>query len=82
MTREEAINHIKTVSKMAIDNGYTSDIVDACAMVVKALEQEPTKEEKALLQKFRDNRGISIEEFEEAMDELNKQGFTLLASHK
>lgn len=40
MTNEDAKNHIKAVSKMAIDNGYTSDIVDACLMAIMALEQE------------------------------------------
>lgn len=41
MTREEAIKHIKTISKIAINDGYTSDIVDACAMSVEALRNEP-----------------------------------------
>lgn len=40
--------------------------------IIKALEQEPTKEEKALLQKWRDNRGIGMEEFGEALNELQK----------
>lgn len=41
MSREEAIEHIKATSKLAIDAGYDSDIVDACAMAVRALEQVP-----------------------------------------
>lgn len=41
MTRIEAINHIKTVSKHAIDSGFDSAVVDACAKAVKALEGLP-----------------------------------------
>ena len=41
MTREEAINHLKTVAKNAIDSGYDSAVVDAVGMATKALEQEP-----------------------------------------
>lgn len=41
MTREEAINHLKTVAKTAIDSGYDSAVVDAVYMAVKAIEQEP-----------------------------------------
>ena len=36
-------------------------------------EWEPTKEEKALLQKWRDNRGISMKDFEDAMDALEQE---------
>lgn len=41
MTREEAINHLKTVAKSAIDSGYDGAVVDAVDMAIKALEQEP-----------------------------------------
>lgn len=41
MTREEAINHLKTVAKTAIDSGYDSAVVDAVDMAREALEQEP-----------------------------------------
>lgn len=41
MLREEATKHIKAAAKIAIDAGYSSDIVDACALAVRALEQEP-----------------------------------------
>lgn len=41
MTREEAINHLKTVAKSAIDSGYDSAVVDAVDMAREALEQEP-----------------------------------------
>lgn len=41
MTREEAINHLKTVAKSAVDSGYDSAVVDAVSMAIKALEQEP-----------------------------------------
>ena len=40
MTREEAINHLKTVAKSAIDSGYDSAVVDAVDMAREALEQE------------------------------------------
>jgi hypothetical protein len=40
MTREEAINHLKTVAKSAIDSGYDGAVVDAVYMAIKALEQE------------------------------------------
>ena len=40
MTGEEAINHLKTVAKSAIDSGYDSAVVDAVGMAAKALEQE------------------------------------------
>lgn len=40
MTREEAINHLKTVAKSAIDSGYDSAVVDAVSMAREALEQE------------------------------------------
>ena len=45
MTREEAINHLKTVAKSAIDSGYDSAVVDAVVMATKALEQEPCEDE-------------------------------------
>ena len=41
MTREEAINHIKTVAKSAVDSGYDSAVVDAVGMAIEVLEQEP-----------------------------------------
>lgn len=41
MTREEAINHLKTVAKTATDSGYDSAVVDAVDMAREALEQEP-----------------------------------------
>lgn len=42
MSNEEAINHLKTVVKIAIDNGYDSDIVDAVAIAINAIEYNPT----------------------------------------
>ena len=44
MTREEAINHLKTVAKTAIDSGYDSAVVDAVDMAREALEQEPCED--------------------------------------
>lgn len=44
MTREEAINHLKTVAKSAIDSGYDSAVVDAVDMAREALEQEPCED--------------------------------------
>ena len=40
MTREEAINHLKTVAKSAIDSGYDGAVVDAVDMAIKVIEQE------------------------------------------
>lgn len=44
MTREVAINHLKTVAKSAIDSGYDSAVVDAVNMAKEALEQEPCED--------------------------------------
>ena len=44
----------------------------ALEIIEKYEEQEPTKEEQALLQKWRDNRGVSMEEFSEALDALQE----------
>lgn len=41
MTRQEAINHLKTVAKSATDSGYDGAVVDAVDMAREALEQEP-----------------------------------------
>lgn len=46
---------------------YRNDIKN---IIAKYAEQEPTKEEQALLQKWRDNRGVNMEEFSEALDVL------------
>ena len=70
MTREEAVKAIKS-------HCYFANLVpvgkEALDMAIEALEQEPTKEEKALLQKWRDNRGISMKDFEDAMDALQQE---------
>lgn len=48
---------------------WVDDIIDK----YKYAEQERiTKEEQELLQKWRDNRGISIEDFADAMDAAGK----------
>lgn len=44
MTRQEAINHLKTVAKSAIDSGYDGAVVDAVDMAREALEQEPCED--------------------------------------
>lgn len=44
MTREEAINHLKTVAKSAIDSGYDGAVVDAVDMAIKAIEQQPCED--------------------------------------
>jgi len=45
----------------------------ACAFYEDGKKWELTKEEKALLQKWRDNRGISMKDFEDAMDSLEQE---------
>lgn len=69
MTRADAIKELK---EMRTDAWTDSRQMEALSMGIKALEQEPTKEERALLQKWRDNRGISIEDFEDAMNALQE----------
>lgn len=50
--------------------GFKKEIINsACDRI---LEQEPTKEELALLQKWRDNRGVRMEDFEDAMNALQE----------
>lgn len=66
ITREEAIKRLKEI---VIRDAYPADY-KALYMAINALENEPTKEEQALLKKWRDNRGISMEEFEYAMNVL------------
>ena len=51
---------------------YDSEYIEVYEMAITALEQEPTEEERALLQKWRDNRGISIEDFEDALNTLQE----------
>ena len=41
---EEAITHIKAACKIAIDAGYNSVVVDACAMAVAALRDDEKTE--------------------------------------
>lgn len=77
MTREEAEN-ILVVMKMSIEMDATpiithKELREALDLAIQALEQEPTKEEKAILQKWRDNRGISMKDFEDAMDALEQE---------
>ena len=43
MTREEAIENIKTVVKHSIDDGYDSAVVDACKMAIEALKADVTE---------------------------------------
>ena len=45
----------------------------ACDFYEDGEKWELTKEEKALLQKWRDNRGISMKDFEDAMDSLEQE---------
>ena len=65
MTREEAIDIIRQYE-------CCKEHCEACEMAIKALSQEPTKEEKALLKKWRDNRGVSMKDFEDAMNALQE----------
>lgn len=44
MTREEAINHLKTIAHAAIDSGYDSAVVDAVAMAAMALKAAPCED--------------------------------------
>lgn len=52
---------------------FNSDYNRALAIAIKALEAEPTKEERRLLDKWRDNRGVSMKDFEEAMNALEAE---------
>ena len=40
MTNEEAILHLKTLAKHAIDVGYDSAVVDAIGVAIKLIEKE------------------------------------------
>lgn len=48
-------------------------VIDAIADAIVKKMQVPTEEEKALLQKWHDNRGISMKDFEDAMDALEQE---------
>ena len=54
------------------ENGEQYGYWNCLKIIDKYAEQEPTKEEQKLLQKWRDNRGISIEDFEDAMNVLQE----------
>ena len=78
MSREEAIERLRGILTEAVEfeNSVcyvTEEDREPLEMAIKALEQMPTKEEEALLQKWRDNRGISMEEFEDAMNTLDQE---------
>ena len=47
--------------------------IGACDFYEDGKRWKLTKEEKALLQKWRDNRGISMKDFEDAMDALEQE---------
>ncbi len=72
MTREEAIKWLKTFR----GRYGLLELEQAVDLAIKVLEQQPTKEEQALLKKWRDARGVSIEDFEDAMNVL--QGYKAL----
>ena len=65
MNRELAINYLRS-------SGFSDE-------QIKAIEDAftryyMTKEERAILKKWRDNRGVSMEEFEEALELLQEGG--------
>ena len=71
MTRKKAIEIIKREFAMDEDvEKLYPEVVEARDMAISALEQMPTKDEQALLQKWRDNRGVSMADFEDAMNAL------------
>lgn len=75
MTREELIDELNNRIGFETDNeryAMSESEKEFYRDILNVLEQEPTKEEQALLKKWRDNRGVSIEDFEEAMDELQE----------
>lgn len=55
------------------DGAVHVEFAEAINILNEMLEQQPTKEEKALLQKWHNNRGISMKDFEDAMDALEKE---------
>jgi len=80
MRAKEAIYILDHLRPADTKDSFDAYIVgEALAMAINALEQEPTKEEKALLQKWRDNRGISIEDFEDAMNTLKEPSGELIS---
>lgn len=76
MTREELIDELKNRIGFETDNesyAMPKSELEFYTDILTVLEQEPTKEEQALLKKWRDNRGVSMEEFEAAMNKLQSK---------
>ena len=65
MNKEQAIIYLKC-------SGFSKDQIRAIAEAF--INGYITKEEKLLIQSWRNNRGISIEEFEDALDLLKEGG--------
>ena len=65
--------------KELIKSGISTDTYEDIELVCKWVDEMPpvrpqelTREEQTLLRKWRDNRGISMEEFSEALDALQE----------
>ena len=75
MTKEKKLDRLyrlRNELKFIIPYPVCDETEQALNDAIKAYEEEPTPEEKALLQKWRDSRGISMDEFAEALEALQK----------
>lgn len=79
MTREENLHWLnEEIRTWENECKSKHPIKEALYAARMALEQEPTNEERALLKRWRDRRGVSMAEFADALDALQTQKMTAL----